>query len=78
MIMDCTPEPVNQPQLSVVLIRVALVLVSVHSSKTLTKTVMNNLNTGNLLQLQIKLRDKMMHLYETGGPREFRGQGGGS
>jgi hypothetical protein len=78
MIIDSTFESVSLTQLNVVLIRVALVLVSVHSSKTLTKTVMNNLNTGNLLQLQIKLRDKMMHLYETGGPREFRGQGGGS
>jgi hypothetical protein len=31
-------EPVNQPQLNVVLIRVAMVTVSVHNSKTLTKT----------------------------------------
>ena len=29
---------VSQPQLNVVLIRVALVMVSIHSSKTLTKT----------------------------------------
>ena len=33
--MDWTSEPVSQPQLYVVLIRVALVMVSVHSSKTL-------------------------------------------
>jgi hypothetical protein len=39
VIMDCTSEPVSQPQLDVVLIRVALVMVSVHSSKTLTGTV---------------------------------------
>jgi hypothetical protein len=32
------PEPVSQPQLNAVLIRVALVMVSLHSSKTLTKT----------------------------------------
>jgi hypothetical protein len=38
MIMDWTSEPVSQPQLNVILIRVALVMVSVHSSKTLTKT----------------------------------------
>jgi hypothetical protein len=38
MIMDQTSEPVSQPQLDVVLIRVALVMVSAHSSKTLTKT----------------------------------------
>ena len=38
MIMDLTSEPVSQPELNVVLIRVALVMVSVHSSKTLTKT----------------------------------------
>ena len=34
-----TSEPVSQPQLNVVLIRVALVMVSVHSSKTLTEIV---------------------------------------
>ena len=33
MIMDSTSEPVSQPQISVV-----LVMVSVHNSKTLTKT----------------------------------------
>jgi hypothetical protein len=38
MIMDRTSEPVSQPQLNVVLVRLALVMVSVHSSKTLTKT----------------------------------------
>jgi hypothetical protein len=37
MIMDWTSEAVNQPQLNVVLIRVALVMVSVHNSETLTK-----------------------------------------
>ena len=35
MIMDLTSEPVSQPELNVVLIRVALVMVSVYSSKTL-------------------------------------------
>ena len=34
MIMDWTSEPVSQPQLNVVLIRLALVMVSVHSTKT--------------------------------------------
>jgi hypothetical protein len=38
MIIDGACEPVSQPQLNVVLIRVALVTVSVHSSKALTKT----------------------------------------
>jgi hypothetical protein len=38
MIMDWTSEPVSQPQLNVILIRLALVMVSVHRSKTLTKT----------------------------------------
>jgi hypothetical protein len=36
--MDRTSEPVSQPQLNIVLIRVVLVMVSVHSSKTVTKT----------------------------------------
>jgi hypothetical protein len=36
--MDLTPEPVSQPQLNIVFIRLALVMVSVHSNKTLTKT----------------------------------------
>ena len=41
MIMDLsTSEPVRQPQLNVVLIRVALVMVAVYSSETLTKTTM--------------------------------------
>ena len=38
MIMDRTSEPVSQPQLNVVLIRVALVMVPIHNSKTLSKT----------------------------------------
>jgi hypothetical protein len=38
MIMDGTSEPESQLQLNVVFIRVTLVMVSVHSSKTLTKT----------------------------------------
>jgi hypothetical protein len=39
MIMDGTSEPVSQPHLNVVFfIRLALLMVSVHSSKTLTKT----------------------------------------
>jgi hypothetical protein len=38
MIMDRTSEPVNQTQLNVVLISVAVIFVSVHSSKTLAKT----------------------------------------
>jgi hypothetical protein len=38
MIMDWTAELVTQPRLHVVLVRVALVMVSVHSSKVLTKT----------------------------------------
>jgi hypothetical protein len=38
MIMDCTSETVSQPQLNVLYIRVALVMVSLHINKTLTKT----------------------------------------
>ena len=38
MIMDCTSEPVGQAQLNGLLLRVAMVIVSVYSSKTLTKT----------------------------------------
>ena len=37
-IMDWTSDPVSQPQLNVVLIKLTLVMVSVHSSKTLTMT----------------------------------------
>jgi len=37
MIIDRTSEPVSQPQLNVVLVGVALVLVFVHSSKCLSK-----------------------------------------
>jgi hypothetical protein len=36
---DRTSEPVSQLQLNVILIGFALVMVSLHSSKTLTKTV---------------------------------------
>jgi hypothetical protein len=45
MIMNRTSEPVSQPQLNVVLSRVALVMVSVHSSKTLTKKLFNIKNS---------------------------------
>jgi hypothetical protein len=38
MIMDWNSGPVSQPQLNVVLITAALVMVFVHSSKTLGKT----------------------------------------
>jgi hypothetical protein len=38
LITDGTSEPISQPQLIVVLIRVALVMVSGNGSKTLTKT----------------------------------------
>ena len=40
MITDGTSELVSQPQFNVVLVRVALVMVSVHRSKSLTKTLM--------------------------------------
>jgi len=39
MIIDSTSEPVSQPQLSAVLIGVALVLVLVHSRKTLRQPI---------------------------------------
>jgi hypothetical protein len=45
MIMDWTSEPVSQPQLNLVLIRVSLIMVSIHSSKTITKTVMFRITT---------------------------------
>jgi hypothetical protein len=35
MIMNWNSEPISRPQLNVVFVRVALVIVSVHSSKTL-------------------------------------------
>jgi hypothetical protein len=38
MILDWVSEPVSQPQLNVVFIRLALVMVSFHSSYTLTET----------------------------------------
>jgi hypothetical protein len=47
MIMDWTSEPVSQPQLNIVFIRLALVMVSVHSNKTLTKTNRNNISNNN-------------------------------
>ena len=37
-IMGLTSEPVTQPQLNVILIRIAVIMVSVLSSKTLSKT----------------------------------------
>jgi hypothetical protein len=37
--MDRISEPVSQPQLNAVLISVALIMVFVHNSKTLTKTL---------------------------------------
>jgi hypothetical protein len=40
--MGWTCGPISQPQLNVVLMRVALVMVSVHSSQTLTKMHFNN------------------------------------
>jgi len=38
VITDWTSEPVSQPQLNIVLIRLPLVMVTVHSCKTVTKT----------------------------------------
>jgi hypothetical protein len=55
MIMDRTSEPVSQPQLNVVLIRVALVMVSVHSSTTLTKTSCKQEDLSSDLRAYIKL-----------------------
>jgi hypothetical protein len=45
-----TSEPVSQPQLNVVFVRLALVMVSVHSSKTLTKTLSNFVSTISWLK----------------------------
>ena len=39
MIMDWTSEPVSQPQLNVVLLRVALVMVSAYSIKTVRQCI---------------------------------------
>ena len=55
MIMDWIFELVSHPQLNVVFIRVALAMVSVHSSKTLTKTA----NIPSLTFLLHKLRDTL-------------------
>jgi hypothetical protein len=44
---ELNSEPLSQLQLHVVLLRVALVMVSVHSSKTLTKT---NPEYGNAMK----------------------------
>jgi hypothetical protein len=45
-------EPVSQPQLNV-FIRLALVMVSVYSSKTLTKTLPNNCKMYILLNADV-------------------------
>jgi hypothetical protein len=71
MTMDWTSEPVSQSQLGVVLIRVALVIVSVHSSKTLTKTVdLQHLflfNTATTLELrEVELGFEIMMLWGHG------------
>jgi hypothetical protein len=42
VIMERTSEPVSQPQLNVVLLRVAMIMASLHSNEILTKTVFNN------------------------------------
>jgi hypothetical protein len=47
MILDWTSEPVSQPQLNVVLIRLALFMVSAHGSKTLIKTTSSKKNNTN-------------------------------
>jgi hypothetical protein len=46
VIMDWTSKTVNQPQLNVFFIRVALVMVSLHSNKTQTKTMELHVRTG--------------------------------
>ena len=49
--MGWTSKSISQPQLNVVLIRVAFVMVSVHSSHTLTKTHLQRVGHANELVL---------------------------
>jgi hypothetical protein len=57
IIMDWTSEPVSQSQLNVVLSRAVLVLVSVHSSKTLTRTgPLGNPQTSQLALHKLMVR----------------------
>jgi len=60
IIMDCTFEPVSQPQLGVILVRVVLVMVSVHSNETLSKTHVHLENKAAVTHtiLVIRLADK--------------------
>ena len=51
--MERTSEPVSQTQLNVVLLRLALVMVSVHSSKTLIKTEVFSI-PGSQLELNLR------------------------
>jgi hypothetical protein len=63
MIMDWTSEPVSQVQLNAILLRVALVIVFVHSSKTLTKTI---LMTAYLLLPHLKTPQRsLIHFCST-------------
>jgi hypothetical protein len=63
MIVDLTCEPVSQPQLNVVLIRIALVMMAVHSSKILIKTTREFLKYSwflDLLHYILSLRMSLM------------------
>jgi hypothetical protein len=66
MIIDSTSEPVNQAQLNAVLIRDALIMVSVHSSKTLRQKNLEAWFTHTYLQFLHPFLDS----------REVRGMGG--
>jgi hypothetical protein len=52
MIIDWTSESVSQPQVNTVFVRVALVMVPLHSSKTLSNTPsVAEVETGRCLRL---------------------------
>jgi hypothetical protein len=67
MIIDWNSEPVSQPQLNAVLIRVALIMVSVYNSKTLTKTngKGSNMPTCYIRKLIEKLLNSARHAATT-------------
>jgi hypothetical protein len=60
--MDWTFEPVNQPQIHIVLTRVALAMVSLHSSKTQAKTLIHAPNLIIIIPVLYSLQIKNIFL----------------